>query len=113
MLITDIQGKDVILSKGSITVKDDNNKTCGVVRNLRKFKDIQANKQFTLRKQLNGVWGVNRFGISMDRVYFDLSDKAYIIRTPLSRFVIDSERQAAEELWDKVEMQVIEVNHIN
>jgi hypothetical protein len=48
MLITYIQGKDVILSKGSITVKDNNNKTCGVVRNLRKFKDIQANRKPTV-----------------------------------------------------------------
>ena len=113
MQIIEIAGKDVILSKGSITVKDENNKTCGVVRNLKKFKDIQANKQFVLRKQLNGVWGINRFGIQMDRVYFDLNDKAYIIRTPLSRLVLDSEITEAEKLWANVEMEIIEVNHIN
>ena len=52
MNITEIAGKNVKLSKGSITVLNDNDKTCGVVRNLTKWKDIQANKQIILRNKI-------------------------------------------------------------
>lgn len=45
-------GKKVKISKGSITIKDDNNKTCGVVRNVTSLYDLQANKQMDYYKQL-------------------------------------------------------------
>lgn len=113
MQITDITGKDVILSKSSITVKGENGKTCGVVRGLTKWHDIQANRQFELRKKLGGVWGVNRLGIKMDRVYFDSDYTPYLIVTPIDRFVLEDERIKAKELRDAVEMQIIEVSHLN
>ena len=42
--IKDCIGKNVRISKCSITIKSDDGKTCGVVRDIRKFKDIQPNK---------------------------------------------------------------------
>ena len=43
--IKDCMNKKVKISKGSITIKDDDNKTCGVVRNIVSLYDLQANKQ--------------------------------------------------------------------
>ena len=42
--IKDCIGKNVRISKCSITIKSDDGKTCGVVRDIRKFKGIQPNK---------------------------------------------------------------------
>lgn len=42
--IKDCIGKNVKISRGSITIKGDNGKTCGVVRNIRRFHNIQTNK---------------------------------------------------------------------
>ena len=57
--IKDCIGKNVKISKCSITIKSEEGKTCGVVQ----FHDIQTNKQMeyfhSLRK--SGVWGSGNF----------------------------------------------------
>ena len=63
--IKDCIGKNVKISKCSITIKSDIGKTCGVVKNIRKFHDIQTNKQidyFHLLKK-SGAWGNRNFDI--------------------------------------------------
>lgn len=63
--IKDCIGKNVKISKCSITIKADDGKTCGVVRNIRKFKDIQPNKAsryFHLLRKC-GVWGNRNFDV--------------------------------------------------
>ena len=59
MEIMDIKNQYVKLSKGSITVKDDNGKTKGLVKGLTRFLDLQANKKTDYSKLLrnSGVWG--------------------------------------------------------
>lgn len=42
--IKDCIGKNIKISKCSITIKSNDGKTCGVVRDIRKFRDIQQNK---------------------------------------------------------------------
>ena len=63
--IKDCIGKNVRISKCSITIKSDDGKTCGVVRDIRKFKDIQPNKTLDyfhiLRKC--GAWGNKNFSV--------------------------------------------------
>lgn len=44
----DCQGKLVKICKSSITIKDENGKTCGVVRDITRFSDVQPNKQFEI-----------------------------------------------------------------
>lgn len=63
--IKDCIGKKVKINKSSITIKDDNGKTCGVVRNIWKFKDIQFNKQIDYFHMLRkvGAWGNKNFDI--------------------------------------------------
>lgn len=57
--IKDCIGKNVKISKSSITIKDECGKTRGIVRNIISVYDMQPNKQvdyFHLFKNL-GVWG--------------------------------------------------------
>lgn len=57
--IKECAGQNVKISKSSITIKDGNGKTRGVVRNIISVQDMQLNKQtdyFHLFKKLN-VWG--------------------------------------------------------
>lgn len=54
-----IRNKTVKVSPRSITVKGENGKTCAVVRNVCKFKDMQTSKQMEFFKIVRacGVWG--------------------------------------------------------
>ena len=50
--IKDCIGKNVKISKGSITIKTEDGKTCGVVRNIVLLYDMQANKQMDYYKKI-------------------------------------------------------------
>ena len=50
--IKDCIGKNVKISKGSITIKAEDGKTCGVVRNIISLYDMQANKQMDYYKKI-------------------------------------------------------------
>ena len=43
--IKDCNGKQVKISKGSITIKSEDGKTSGVVKNITSLYDLQANRQ--------------------------------------------------------------------
>ena len=66
MNITDIQGKSVRLSKGTITVKDAFGKTRGIVRGLVRFEDMPLRDQTEVRKLAFAVPHQNK-----DRLYFE------------------------------------------
>lgn len=61
MEIEDLKGKRIKISKTSITCKDENNKTCGLVRNIKKFMDIRPNLQIDYFGKIRdaGAWGSN------------------------------------------------------
>ena len=66
MHILELENKHIKIGKTSITViNTENNKTCGVVRNICKFKDLQANKQINYSRALRsaGLWGCGIDGI--------------------------------------------------
>ena len=66
MHISELENKHIKIGKTSITViNTENNKTCGVVRNICKFKDLQANKQINYTKSLRnaGLWGCGIDGV--------------------------------------------------
>ena len=52
MNITDINENHIKISKNSITVKNNENKTCGVIRNIISLYDIQPNKQYEFYHEL-------------------------------------------------------------
>lgn len=79
MEILDCIGKNVKISKGSITIKDNNDKTRGIVRDIRHFKDIQTNMQsryFHIMKQA-GIWGNSK--IELDNVVIK-DNEIYLFR---------------------------------
>ena len=57
--IKECNGKNVKISRNSITIKTAEGKTCGVVRNITSLYDLQANKQMTFYSKLKklGVHG--------------------------------------------------------
>lgn len=66
MHISELENKHIKIGKTSITViNTETNKTCGVVRNVCRFKDLQANKQINYSKALRsaGLWGCGIDGI--------------------------------------------------
>lgn len=91
MKITEINNQYCKISKNSITVKDDYNKTIGVVTKLVRFKDLQANKQINFSKTLRsaGIWGNNK--IEMDLCYI-IDNSIFLLRNTNS----DKYRQPEE-----------------
>ena len=59
MKIEDLKNRRVRISKNSITCKDDDDKTRGVVRGITKWNDWQFNKQFETSQMISkaGLWG--------------------------------------------------------
>ncbi len=64
--IKDCIGKNIKIGKTSITIKSENGKTCGVVRDIWKIKDIQPNKQINYFRILRnvGAWGNRNFDVN-------------------------------------------------
>lgn len=66
MEIKEIENKHIKIGKTSITaINTETGKTCGVVRNIRKFNDLQPNRQIDYFGKLRkaGAWGSNIDGI--------------------------------------------------
>lgn len=56
MEIKEIENKHIKIGKTSITaINTETGKTCGVVRNIRKFMDLQPNKQIDYVKAVNST----------------------------------------------------------
>lgn len=94
-------GKKVKISKGSITIKDDNNKTCGVVRNTTSLYDLQANKQMDYYKQLRELGLHGKISIK-DCIIAD--GTMYVFRNIKSKlfhdkygYISEEEKQKSEE----------------
>lgn len=100
--IQDCAGKKVKISKGSITIKDDNNKTCGVVRNITNLYDLQANKQMeyyrTLRKLgLHGKISIKDCIISDGAMYVFRNIKSKLWHEEYGYISEDEIRKAEEQ----------------
>ena len=99
--IKDCIGKKIKISKSSITIKDDNNKTCGVIRNITSLYDLQANKQIdyykTLRKLgLHGKISIKECIIANGTMYVFRNIKSKLFHEKYG-FISEEEKQKAEE----------------
>ena len=98
----DIENKRVKVSKCSLTIKDDNNKTCGIVRNISSLYDIQANKQCDIHLKLkkDGIiamtYGIKDIIISDGNIYF-LNDIRKRMHYEKYGFFDDTEKKKYEE----------------
>lgn len=87
MKITEIENKKVKISPHSITVKNDEGKTCGVVKNTVTYKNLSPSKHMEYWKivKQTGIWGdqdslINNFVICDGEAYYlhNLSLKAFL-----------------------------------
>lgn len=102
MEILECRGRKVKISRGSITVKGDNGKTCGVVRNIISLYNIQPNRQFRFYDELRHK-GLNSMKIGLDNIIIK-DDTLYFFRN-ISRKLFyekygcfsEDEKRSAEE----------------
>ena len=94
-------GKNVKISKNSITIKAEDGKTCGVVRNIISLYDLQANKQMEYYKKIKQVGLHGKISIK-DCIIVD--GIMYVFRNIKSKlwhdkhgYFSDEEKQKAEE----------------
>lgn len=99
--IKDCRNKKVKISKGSITIKDENGKTCGIVQNIISLYDLQPNKQMDYYKKIRDMGLHGKISIK-DCIIKD--DTMYVFRNIKSKlfhekygYIDDSEKQRAEE----------------
>lgn len=114
--IKDCMNKKVKISKESITIKDDNNKTCGVVRNIVSLCDLQANKQMDYYRKIRDIGLHGKISIR-DCIISD--GTMYVFRNMKSKlfhekygYIDDNERQKADEqesIFNTVKASGIEV----
>lgn len=100
--IKDCIGKRVKINKNSITIKSDDGKTCGVVRNITSLYDLQANKQMeyyrTLRKLgLHGKISIKDCIIADGTMYVFRNIKSKLWHDKYG-FISEEEKQKAEEI---------------
>ena len=99
--IRDCIGKNIKISKGSISIKDNNNKTSGVVRNITSLYDLQANRQMEYYKKIRNMGLHGKISIN-DCIIAD--GVMYVFRNIKSKlwhekygFISEEEKQKAEE----------------
>lgn len=99
--IKDCRGKHVKISKGSITIKTEDGKTCGVVRNTISLYDLQANKQMEYYQKLRKLGLHGKISIK-DCIIAD--EIMYVFRNIKSKlwhdthgYITEEEKQKAEE----------------
>lgn len=100
--IKDCTGKNVKISKGSITIKAEDGKTCGVVRNTTSLYDLQANRQMEYYKKIKQAGLHGKISIK-DCIIAD--GIMYVFRNIKSKlwhdehgYITEEEKQKAEEM---------------
>ena len=99
--IKDCNGKKVKISKGSITIKSEDGKTNGVVRNITSLYDLQANKQMDyykiiLKLDLHGKISIKDCIIVDGVMYVFRNIKSKLWHEKYG-FISEEEKQKAEE----------------
>ena len=99
--IKDCIGKNVKISKGSITIKSEDGKTIGIVKNITSLYDLQANRQMEYYQKIRKLGLHGKISIK-DCIIVD--DTMYVFRNIKSKlwhekygFISEEEKQKAEE----------------
>lgn len=115
MEILDCRGRKVKINSGSITAKDDDNKTCGIVRNIVSLYNIQPNKQCVFYGELRSKGldsmkiGLDNIIIKDDTLYFFRNIKSKLFHEKYGYFSDDEKRKVVEE--DALYKQIIEAGY--
>lgn len=101
--IKDCIGKKVKISKTSITIKSDDGKTCGVVRDIITLYDLQANKQIDYLRKIRNL-SLSMKDISIRNII--IKDKEmYVFRNINSKLFHEKYGYFSEEEKKKSEEQ--------
>ena len=99
--IRDCIGRKIKISKNSITIKSENGKTCGVVRNISSLYDLQANRQMEYYQKIRKLGLHGEISIK-DCIIVD--GTMYVFRNIKSKLwhekygvISEEEKQKAEE----------------
>lgn len=114
--IRDCVGKKVKISKGSITIKSEEGKTCGVVRNIVSLYDMQPNRQMEyygkLRKLgLHGKISIKDCIVSNNTLYVFRNVKSKLFHEQYG-YMTEEEKARAEQndmLYNTVRENGVEV----
>lgn len=102
--IKDCIGKRVKISQNSITIKAEDGKTCGVVRNIKSLYDLQPNKQIEYHHKLRKL-GTGLHGKISIKDYIISDGVMYIFRNVKSKLWCDEHGYFSEEEKRKYEEQ--------
>lgn len=102
--IKDCIGKNVKISKGSITIKTEDGKTCGVVRNTVSLYDLQPNKQIEYHHKLRKL-GTGLHGKISIKDYIIADGIMYAFRNVKSKLWCEEHGYFSEEEKRKYEEQ--------
>lgn len=85
----------VKLSKSTITLKDENDKTIGLVRGLERFSDMQFNKQVEANRAMKGS-GLDMSVVGQQNIFWS-GKQLYIIARPRHSERMKAEYEKAEK----------------
>ena len=102
--IKECVNQKVKINSRSITIKDEKDKTCGVVRNIISLYDLQVNKQMDYCKKIHdiGIWGkisIKDCIISNDTMYIFRNRKRKLFQE-IYGYISDDEVKKANEQED-------------
>lgn len=98
--INDCKNKKIKISKNSITIKSEDGKTAGVVKNIITLYDMQANKQMQFYRELKKIGCSNIISIKDIIV---IENKMYVIRNIKSKLFNEAHGYFSEEEQKKAE----------
>lgn len=102
--IKECVNQKVKINSRNITIKDEKDKTCGVVRNIISLYDLQVNKQMDYCKKIHdiGIWGkisIKDCIISNDTMYIFRNIKSKLFHEKYG-YISDDEVKKANEQED-------------
>lgn len=90
------------LSRSTITMKNENGKTIGMVRGLERFSDMQGGKLFSAVQEVRKA-GVGGEDIERSNIYFDGKQIYVLNNIKHSEFLSGLSKERAEVLKDEIE----------
>ena len=96
------QAASLKLSRSTITMKNEDGKTMGMVRGLERFSDMTGAKQFSAYQEVKKL-GASGEGIKMSDIYFDGKQMYVFNNIKHSEFLSGLNKEGAKALKDEIE----------
>lgn len=90
------------LSRSTITMKNEDGKTIGMVRGLERFSDMRGSKEFSAAQEVKKA-GVGGEGIERSDIFFDGKQIYVFNNIKHSEFLSGLSKERAEVLKDEIE----------